>query len=231
MIVGARAREELRGGGVVSFGFGMPDEVAVLGPKHGDPGVYHQTVDHGHYGGRSLQGVLFGFVRDGVAMIDSPSQFDFYSGGGIDLAFLGFGEFDGNGDVNVSRLGGKVIGPGGFIEITQGCKRVVFCGAFEAKGLKISVEAGALNVVHPGAIAKLVNRVEQVTFSGRRAIASGQEVLYVTERAVFRLTADGVALEEIAPGIDLQRDVLDRMGFTPLIRAGFPRLMSVPPIF
>ncbi|MES2262609.1 MAG: CoA-transferase [Pseudomonadota bacterium] len=227
-IVGARAHQELSGSGIVSFGFGMPDEVAALAARSGNAARYHQSVDHGHYGGTSLQGDLFGFVRDGEAMIDSPSQFDFYSGGGIDIAFLGFGQFDRHGDVNVSCLNGKVIGPGGFIEIAQGSRKIVFCGVFETGGLQVALERGALCISRPGAVRKVVEQVEQVTFSGRQALATGREVLYVTERAVFRLTSEGIALLEIAPGIDLQRDVLDRMGFAPLIPAGCPRIMTAP---
>lgn len=227
-IIGARGAQELRDGAVVSFGFGMPDEVATLA-AHQSTLRCRQTVDHGHHGGQSLQGRLFGFVRDGEAMIDSPTQFDFYSGGGIDIAFLGFGEFDGNGDVNVSKLGGKIIGPGGFIDIAQGSRKVVFCGAFIGKGLLVDAGSGALRIAREGSLAKLVPKVEQVTFSGRRAIERGQEVLYITERALFRLTPQGVALEEVAPGIDLQADVLDHMGFRPLIAPGFPKMMTAAP--
>ncbi len=225
-LIGIRAFRELRSNSVVSFGFGIPDEVAKLAARSTTLRCY-STVDHGHYGGHSLQGVLFGFVRDGEAMIDSPSQFDFYSGGGIDVAFLGFGEFDGNGDVNVSKLGGKIIGPGGFIDITQGSRKVVFCGTFEAKGLEVSVVAGSLRIIRPGHVVKLVNKVEQVTFSAKRARECGQEVLFVTERAVFKLVEKGVSLEEIASGVDLQRDVLDRIGFVPIIEPGFPRVIQV----
>lgn len=227
-IIGARGVQELRDGAIVSFGFGMPDEVATLAAQDRTLRC-RQTVDHGHYGGQSLQGRLFGFVRDGEAMIDSPTQFDFYSGGGIDIAYLGFGEFDGNGNVNVSKLGGKVIGPGGFIDIAQGSRKVVFCGALMGKGLQVDVGQDGLRIVREGSLAKLVPQVEQVTFSGARALATGQEVLYVTERAVFRLTPAGVALEEIAPGIDLQADVLNLMGFRPIIADGYPKLMRVPP--
>jgi len=210
--VGWRAFQELREDDVVSFGFGVPDEVATLAGRHHLR--CHATLDHGHHGGHSLQGALFGYVRDGLAMIDSPSQFDFYSGGGIDIAFLGFGEFDGQGNVNVSRLGGSIIGPGGFIDISQGSRRVVFCGTFDARG---------------GQQRKLVPRVEQVSFSGQRALDTRQQVLYVTERAVFRLTPEGIVLEELAPGLDLQADVLGRMGFAPLIGRGGPWPMPLPP--
>lgn len=229
-IIGARAARLLRDGAIVSFGFGIPDEVATIAAR--DPALRcHQTVDHGHHGGLSLQGELFGFVRGGVALIDSPSQFDFYSGRGIDIAFLGFGEFDAEGNVNVSRLGGKVIGPGGFIDISQGSRSVVFCGAFEAKGLQVEAAGGALRILRAGQVPKLVDRVGQVSFSGRRALALGQSVYYVTERAVFQLRPDGIALLEIAPGLDLQRDVLARMGFTPRLPPGGPAPMAVPPYF
>jgi acyl CoA:acetate/3-ketoacid CoA transferase len=229
-IIGARAARFLRPDAIVSFGFGIPDEVATIAAR--DPRLHcHQTVDHGHHGGQSLQGELFGYVRRGEALIDSPSQFDFYSGRGIDIAFLGFGEFDAEGNVNVSRLGGKIIGPGGFIDIAQGSRTVVFCGTFEAKGLRVQADAGALRIASPGQVAKLVRQVEQVTFSGRRALATGQQVYYVTERALFQLTPGGVALLEVAPGIDLQREVLDRMRFAPVLPPGGPGRMAAPPYF
>jgi acyl CoA:acetate/3-ketoacid CoA transferase len=128
---------------------------------------------------------------------------------------------DGSGDVNVSMIGGRLVGPGGFIDITQTARKVVFCGAFEAKGLEVETdEAGRLRIVKPGALPKLVAAVEHVTFSGAQARANGQSVIYITERAVFRLDADGVALIDVAAGVDLKRDVLDRMGFQPHVRLG-----------
>ncbi len=229
-IIGARAARLLRPDAIVSFGFGIPDEVATIAAA--DPVLHcHQTVDHGHHGGQSLQGELFGFVRRGEALIDSPSQFDFYSGRGIDIAFLGFGEFDADGNVNVSKLGGKIIGPGGFIDIAQGSRTVVFCGTFEAKGLRVQADGGALHITRPGQVAKLVRQVEQVTFSGKRALAVGQKVYYVTERALFQLTPAGITLLEVAPGIDLQRDVLDRMAFAPHLPPDGPGRMVAPPYF
>jgi propionate CoA-transferase len=225
-IVAARAAEVLEEGGVVSFGLGFPDEVANIA-RTGRPGArLYQTLDHGHYGGEPLKGSLFGFVRGGAALIDSPSQFDFYSGRGIDTAFLGFGQIDAHGDVNVSRLGGRIIGPGGFIDISQGAKTVVFCGGFETGGLEIGLDDGRLRIVQPGATAKLVGAVEQITFSGLRARQTGQRVIYVTERAVLTLEAEGVVLREVAPGADLRRDVLDRMGFSPILPPGGPRPMT-----
>jgi propionate CoA-transferase len=150
-------------------------------------------------------------------MIDGPSQFDFYSGGGLDIAFLGFGEIDQAGNVNVSKLGGVPVGPGGFIDIAQNARKVVFCGTFDAKGTELEIRTGGLRIVRHGEVVKLVSRVEQITYSGREAMKRGQEVVYVTERAVFRLTERGVALIEVAPGIDVRRDVLERMKFAPLV--------------
>ena len=150
-------------------------------------------------------------------MIDGPSQFDFYSGGGLDIAFLGFGEIDRLGNVNVSKLGGVTVGPGGFIDIAQNARKVVFCGTFDAKGTALEIGSGSLRIARHGEVLKLVDAVEQITYSGREALKRAQQVIYITERAVFRLTEKGLALTEVAPGIDLRRDVLERMKFTPLI--------------
>jgi acyl CoA:acetate/3-ketoacid CoA transferase len=166
-----------------------------------------------------LDGPMFGSARDPDAIISSNDQFDFYSGGGIDIAFLGMGEMDAAGNVNVSKIGGHLVGPGGFVDITQTARKVVFCGTFEAKGLDVKIDAdGALTIIRPSAAPKLVQKVEHVTFSGAQARVNGQEVLYVTERAVFRLGAEGVELTEVTRGIDLQQDVLARMAFRPAIR-------------
>ncbi len=212
-VIAARAAMELRDGAVVNFGFGIPDAVAQLVSDRGDRGRYYQTIEHGTYGGELLTGALFGFARYPTAMIDGPSQFDFYGGGGLDIAFLGFGEIDRHGNVNASRLGGVTVGPGGFIDISQSARTMVFCGTFDAKGAEIEIATDAVTILRHGSIPKIVAEVDQVTFSGRRATVSGQRVLYVTERAVFDLRADGLTLIEIAPGIDLQRDVLDQIGF------------------
>lgn len=218
-VIARRARHELRPGAVVNYGFGIPDEVATLVAAEGQQGLYHQTIEHGTYGGTLLTGNMFGYARNPSCMIDGPSQFDFYSGGGLDIAFLGFGEFDGRGDVNASKLNGLPVGPGGFIDIAQNARKVVFCGTFDARGSRISAGDGQLRIDQNGTVRKLVDRVAQVTFSGEQAMKRGQEVVYVTERAVFALRPDGLHLTEIAPGVDLQADVLDRIGFTPVIKA------------
>jgi propionate CoA-transferase len=224
-IIARRAHAELVDDAVVNYGFGIPDEVASIVAARAEAGRYHQTIEHGTYGGRLLTGSMFGYARNPSCMIDGPSQFDFYSGGGLDIAFLGFGEIDGQGNVNVSKLGGLTVGPGGFIDIAQSARKVVFCGTFEAKGAEIEAGDGMLVIRCHGAVRKLVEKVEQITFAGAQSITRGQETLYVTERAVFRLRADGVHLTELAPGIDLQTDVVDRMGFAPIITAP-PRIMD-----
>jgi len=217
--IARRAAEELVEGAVVNYGFGIPDAVAKLVAARGDLDLYYQTVEHGTYGGSLLDGDLFGFARNPTAMIDAPSQFDFYSGGGLDIAFLGFGEVDAEGHVNASKLGGLPVGPGGFIDIAQNARKMVFCGTFEAKGTRIETGDGNLRITRHGEIRKFVRSVQQITFSGIEAMRNGQETLYVTERAVFRLTPKGMVLTEVAPGVDIRRDVLERMGFEPLVPA------------
>jgi len=224
-LIAARAKRELLDGAVVNYGFGIPDAVAKLVAESGEQDRYYQTIEHGTYGGTLLDGMLFGFARNATCMIDGPSQFDFYSGGGLDIAFLGFGEFDRQGNVNASRLGGTPVGPGGFIDIAQNARKVVFCGTFDAKGTEIRIGNGALSIRHRGKLRKLVDKVSQITFSGVQAAAQGQTVLYVTERAVFELAETGVVLREIAPGIDIEKDILAQMGFEPLMPPE-PRLMD-----
>ena len=224
-VIARRARTELADGQVVNFGFGIPDAVASLVAADVRAGRYIQTIEHGIYGGELLTGQVFGFSRNAVAMIDAPTQFDFYAGGGLDIAFLGFGQLDRLGNVNVSKLAGNTVGPGGFIDIAQNARKVVFCGTFDVKGTELVIGQSRLSIKKHGAIKKLVAQVDQITFSGAEALKRGQDVLYVTERAVFRLTPQGVALVEIAPGIDLERDVLAQMEFRPLL-SGAPATMS-----
>ena len=202
---------------VVNYGVGVPDAIARLVAARDQHSSLYQTIEHGTYGGTLMDGDLFGYARNATAMLDAPTQFDFYGGGGLDLAFLGFGEVDRSGSVNVSRLGGVTVGPGGFIDIAQNARAVVFCGTFSARGTKLQCGDGELRVLTQGQVQKFVDAVEQITFSGPQALARKQKVLYLTERASFRLTADGVELFELAPGVDLDRDVLAQMGFRPRI--------------
>ena len=215
LVIARRAQQELRDNAVINFGFGIPDQIAKLIDRDGHAARYFQTIEHGTYGGRLMDGDLFGYAMNPSCMIDGPSQFDFYSGGGLDIAFLGFGEMDAAGNVNVSKLAGNTVGPGGFIDIAQNARKVVFCGTFDTGGARLETGDGTLRVTAHGRIAKLVETVDQITFSGPQACVQGQHVVYVTERAVFELREDGVHLVEIAPGVDLQGDILDRMGFIP----------------
>jgi propionate CoA-transferase len=175
------------------------------------------SVEQGAHNGRMLDERLFGASRNADAILSSVDQFDFYSGGGVEIAFLGMGEVDELGNVNVSHLGGNIIGPGGFIEIAQYARKVVFCGCFDAQGTQLTWSDGRLAVVRPGNLRKFVKRVDRITFAASYATKTGQEVLYITERAVFRLDQDGLALIELAPGIDIGRDILPYMEFRPRI--------------
>ena len=202
---------------IINYGVGVPDAVAKLIAARNEHHRIYQTIEHGTYGGTLMDGVLFGYARNATAMLDAATQFDFYGGGGLDVAFLGFGEFDEEGSVNVSRLGGVTVGPGGFIDIAQNAKKVVFCGTLAAKGVKLQTGDGQMRVLQQGGVKKLVKQVDQITFSGPQGVVRGQKVLYLTERGSFRLTPQGIELFEIAPGIDLQRDILEQMDFTPLV--------------
>lgn len=219
-VIARRAADEARPGDSVNFGFGIPGAIPGILAQRGTLGSLWVTVEQGIHNGELLDGEMFGAARYPEAIVSSTRQFDFYSGGGIDTAFLGMGELDAAGNVNVSRLGAKVVGPGGFVDIAQNAKRIVFCGTFDAKGTAYAWEGGRLTIRRHGEVAKLVPEVREVTFSAEYARLVGQEVLYVTERAVFRLTPDGVALAELAPGVDLRRDVLDRAGFKPRLPEG-----------
>jgi propionate CoA-transferase len=224
-IIARRAAMELRPGASLNFGFGIPGGIFGVIAEQGVGDDLWMSVEQGTHNGRMLDEALFGAARNPDAIVPSIEQFDFYSGGGVDVAFLGMGETDAQGNVNVSHLGGALIGPGGFIEIAQNAKKVVFCGTFDAQGARVEFADGALCVLQPGTVRKFVPRVERITFSGAVARARGQEVLYVTERAVFQLGADGLELIEVAPGIDMQGDILAHMGFTPRVTA--PRTMPV----
>ncbi len=157
-------------------------------------------------------------------MHSSTTQFDLFSGGLLDVSCLGMAEVDVTGAVNVSKIGGGIVGPGGFIDISQNSPRVVFCGTFTARGLDIEIVGGELVIRREGSVPKFVDRVDQVTYSGALAVREGREAVYVTERAVFVLTRDGLELTEVAPGIDIDRDILPHMGFRPIIKN--PRLMD-----
>jgi propionate CoA-transferase len=221
-LIARRALRELGNARSVNFGYGIPGGIPALLERAGAIN-YWGTVEQGVHNGQMLDGPMFGSARDPDSIVPSVDQFDFYSGGGVDVAFLGMGEMDERGNVNVSKMGGRLVGPGGFIDITQTARKVVFCGTFEAKGLDVEVKSdGAISIVRGGDVPKLVRQVEHITFSGAQARANGQEVLYVTERAVFRLGAQAVELVEVTSGVDVERDVLARMAFRPTVRLNQP---------
>lgn len=215
-VIARRAAGELAPGDIVNLGFGMPDGVAAVLAERGQETSVTFTVEQGHIGGVPAGGSDFGMTRNADASVTADQQFDWYDGGGVDTAVLSFAEVDAHGNVNVGRFGRRVPGVGGFINISQGSKKVVFVGSFVAGGDYELDGAGSI-VVPAGGKPKFVEQVEQVSFSGERATAVGQPVVYVSERAVFELQAEGPVLIEIAPGLDLERDILAHMGFRPRI--------------
>lgn len=218
-IVAKRAAMELKPGSILNFGFGMSADVSAEISRRGSVDEYWITVEQGLHNGTFLNGNNFGMALNPSAIVSSANQFDFYSGGGLDQTFLGMGEFDQFGNVNVSHLGDRLSGPGGFIDISQGARHVIFCGRFNSNGTKVEVRNQEIRILNDGAIPKVVENVMAITFSGREAIGRGQRVTYVTERAVFELRPDGVELVEYAPGLALERDVLARMGFKPIVKS------------
>jgi acyl CoA:acetate/3-ketoacid CoA transferase len=214
-IMARRVALELRRGMAVNLGFGVSANVPRILIEEGRHGTVTWVIEQGAVGGVPLLDFQFGCSSNAEAIVDSPHQFTYFQGGGFDLSLLSFLQIDREGSVNVSKLSAQphvTAGAGGFVDITARAKRIVFSGLFTA-GAKVGLDGGTVAIEKEGKVRKLVNRVEQVSFSGPRALRQGQDITYVTERCVMRLTPEGVVVTEIAPGIDVERDILAQAEF------------------
>ncbi len=221
-IIARRAAYELPPNGIVNLGVGVPEGVAAVANEEKITPYITLTSEAGAVGGVLASGSSFGGGVNADAIIDQNQQFDFYDGGGLDMACLGMAECDEHGNVNVSRFGTKLIGCGGFINISQNARSMVFAGTFTAGGLKVAVQDGELSILQEGRSRKFVKQVKQVSFSGDFSVTRGQPVYFVTERCVFRRGHKGLVLTEVAPGIDIERDILAHMDFAPIVRDPVP---------
>lgn len=215
-IIARRAAMELVPG-PVNLGIGIPQEIANVVAEEGCSHLMTLISESGNIGGIPGAALEFGAHYNGEAMVQQDHVFNWFDGGGLTMAFNGLGQTDKEGNINAGKFGSRPMGPGGFINTTQYAKNIVFCGTFTAGPLEVKAEDGTLTIVKEGTIKKFLNKVEQIAFSGKYAWSAGQRAIYVTERAVFELTKDGLMLTEIAPGVDLEKDILAHMEFKPII--------------
>lgn len=216
-ICARRTLLDLRAGSIINLGIGMPDAVSSVAAEEGVSNRFLLSIESGPFGGTPLAKIAFGASANPEALLRIADVFDLYDGGYLDGAVLGAAQIDRLGNVNVSMFGGKAVGPGGFINISQYAGAVYFIGSFTAGGLKTKVCDGKLYIENDGSAPKFVNKLEQMTFSSELALQNDRHVKYITERAVFELSADGIVLTETAPGIDLEKDILAKMEFRPII--------------
>ena len=223
-VIARRAAMELKDGGTVNLGVGIPEYISAVAAEEGITKKFTLTVEDGLFGGNPQSGLDFGVSLNPACMVTMPSMFDFYDGGGLDQAFVGFAEGDLAGNVNVSKFGNLLPGCGGFIDITQNTKQVYFCGTFTAQGLKTEIGDGKLRILQEGKVDKFTDRIQQITFSAATALQNNLPIMYITERAVFRLTKEGVTLCEAAPGVDLEKDIFAHMPAKPPVSPDFKRM-------
>ena len=216
-IIARRGAMELKPGSIINLGIGIPSGVGSVADEEGLADGLTMSLESGPVGGVPLEGLDFAASANPEQIASIPDTFDLYDGGWLDMTCLGAAEIDREGNVNVSRFGTRCTGPGGFINISQNTPKVCFMFAFTPGKPAVETGDGSLRILEDGAGCKFVERVQQITFSGAYARKTGQEILYITERAVFRLTDRGVTLTEIAPGVDLEKDILAHMEFTPAI--------------
>ena len=218
-IISRRAVYELFEGAIINVGLGVGVGVGSVAAVENMADRVSFTIETGVFGGTPAPKSNFGAATNATCFVSHPSMFDFYFGGNLDITFLGTAEVGADGSVNSSRFGDMKAGrgQGGFIDITATAKKIVFCSLFKSGGMKAEVESGQLKIIQEGKESKFVEKVDQITFNGEIAVAKGQEVVYITERCVFKLTKDGVMLTEIAPGVDLEKDIFNQMGFRPIV--------------